>query len=110
MTAMIFIAGPLTDDPAVGLRRALDVHAAILDEGLAAFCPHLHHYADVVHPRTHDEWVNLGLEFVRRSDHVYRIEGESPGADAQVDYAIEQSIPVWLPAHGGLDEFLAALR
>ena len=108
MTALVYIAGPLGEGPAaeVNTTTAMLTMHKMMDHGLAVICPHLSLFAHRLIERPYEEWMALNLELVRRSDHVYRIPGESPGADREVAHAVECAIPVWMPEFGGLDQFL----
>jgi hypothetical protein len=64
--------------------------------GFAPLCPHLSHYAEEVHNVrfSHAEWIELDLEWVEASEAVYRLRGDSDGADQEVAHAEKCGIPV----------------
>lgn len=94
----IYIAGPYTKgDTAKNVRRAIyaaDYVTATL--GHVAFCPHLTHFWHFVIP--HDDinfWYKYDLEWLRCCDAILRLDGESHGADREVELAIELGLPVY---------------
>ncbi len=106
---MIYVAGPITKgDQFRNVADALDVGATMLQAGMVPFVPHLSCYWHVSHEQPYDVWLAYDLAVIERCDHLYRMPGESPGADREVAHARELGIPVWLPEHGPLDEFITA--
>jgi hypothetical protein len=61
---------------------------------------------------THDTWIECDLPWIAVADAVVRLPGESKGADAEVDYALANNVPVFLAEHLDLDrlEFEALRR
>jgi hypothetical protein len=62
--------------------------------GYAPICPHDSLLLDLIFPLPYGVWLAYSLELVRRCDVVYRMEGESPGADKEVAFAKKLGIPV----------------
>lgn len=94
----IYIAGPYTKgDVAQNVRLAIfeaDYVTSIL--GHVAFCPHLTHFWHLVIP--HDDinfWYKYDLEWLRCCDAILRLDGESHGADREVELAMELGLPVY---------------
>ena len=111
---VIFVAGPLSgisngkelpqEEQEQHVRRAVEAGIELLVVGYAPIIPHLSWYAD---PQTkYREWYDADLEFVKRSDAVLRLPGESNGADREVALADEWAIPVY----HSVAEVLAWLR
>lgn len=109
---LVYVAGPYTTPEPVGMnvKRAVEVGSRMLDAGLAPIVPHLSHYWHLADPHPYEAWLALDFEIIRRCDHVYRMPGVSPGADREVAFARDEcDIPVWLPEHGTLEQFIEAL-
>jgi hypothetical protein len=49
----------------------------------------------MAHPRPYEDWTKLDLEWVKVCDGLLRLEGESSGADAEIEFAKQLSIPVF---------------
>ena len=65
-----------------------------MDLGLAPFVPHLSHYSHRLRPRPYEDWMALDLAFVEVCDILWRLPGDSPGADREVAHARSRGIPV----------------
>lgn len=105
---LTFIAGPFSGDYG-NVRRAIEVHTALMDAGIPSICPHLTMFADLIAPRDYEQWLALSLAQVERCEWVYRIEGVSPGADREVAHADELGVRVWtetVRAGTALDRFI----
>lgn len=102
---LVYVAGPYSSDPVANTRRALDVGASLLDDNhCVPFVPHQSLIFDLVHPRPVADWYRIDLVILERCDAVYRLLGESTGADREVAHARRLGIPVfvetnpaWLP-------------
>jgi len=92
----VYVSGPYTADPVSCTARAIDVGQVLLHAGHAPFVPHLSHYWETLHHVNDCEfWMQIDLEWVRRSDVIIRIPGQSSGADREVELARELGIPVF---------------
>lgn len=92
---VVYIASPYTKgDKETNVRRQLCVSNTLMGMGFCPIAPLLTHYQHLLFPRTYEEWMKVDFEKVRRSDAVLRLEGESEGADREVDFARKHSIPV----------------
>jgi hypothetical protein len=49
---------------------------------------------DMAHPRPYTDWIAIDLEWVPACDVLLRLDGESSGADGEVAFALEWSVPV----------------
>ena len=96
---VVYIAGPLSARPG-GRTQIQNVHRAIkalhelADRGFAPLCPHLFHYADVQASRDYEEWMSIDFALLRKCDALFRLEGESSGADREVEQARLWEIPI----------------
>ena len=92
----IYIAGPYTiGDVGRNVANAVDVMHYLLDFGFIPYCPHLAHLAHLLNYRSYEDWLGLGMAWIKRCDALLRIEGESRGADAEVEFAESLGIPIY---------------
>jgi len=100
----VYVAGPLNSsgNVAANIRQAFHIATLLVDKGFAPFVPHTTHFWDMVYPRSETFWMMLDFEFLLLCDAVFRIPGESKGADAEVEFAMRNGIPVY----GTIDELI----
>lgn len=93
---MVYIAGPYSHpDPVLNTRTAIKAGMRVWDEGYGVpVIPHLTMLAHLVTPRPLEFWYEFDLALVARCDAVWRLPGESTGADNEVAFAEEHNIPV----------------
>ncbi len=92
----VYIASPYTKgDVAVNVKTQLDIANELIINGFAPFAPLYSHFQHMAHPRPYEDWIRLDLEWVKVCDCVLRLEGESTGADGEVDLAKKLNIPVF---------------
>lgn len=92
----VYIASPYTiGDVAVNVKLQLDTANKLMDLGFAPYVPLLTHFQHLVHPRPYGDWIKLDNEWVLVCDCVLRLGGESKGADAEVELAKKNHIPVY---------------
>lgn len=112
----IYIAGPISKGNLLhNIQQASEAFFTLMKAGCAPYCPHWSVFGGIqyrgmwfrppeeVHARaellprdtTHEGWVALCLEWVKVSDAVLRLPGESVGADQEVAYAEAMKIPVF---------------
>lgn len=51
-------------------------------------------------PYDYTIWIEMALEWLSRCDALIRMPGYSPGADTEVDFALNAGIPVFEEIHG----------
>jgi hypothetical protein len=92
----VYIASPYTiGDVAANVRFQIDIADKLMSKGYAPFVPLYSHFQHMIHPHPYTLWLIIDLEWVKVCDALLRLGGESAGADAEVDYAEEQNIPVF---------------
>lgn len=97
---MVYIAGPLETSGTVwgNVRHACSVADMVLRFGGTPFVPHLYTFWAFTTPasaiRGREEWMELCLDMVRRSNALYRIQGLSDGASREVELALELGLPI----------------
>jgi len=92
----VYIAGPYTQgDIAVNVSNAMDAAEEVLKMGHTPFIPHLMHFQHMLHHRNYDEWLNYGVEWLKKCDVVLRLPGLSFGSDFEVNVAQNRDMPVF---------------
>ena len=92
---LIYISGPISrGDMSANIRKAILAAERAVDLGHIPYVPHLSHLWDLISPHGHDYWMAVDREIVSRCDEVWRLPGESPGADEEVVLATELGITV----------------
>ena len=86
----VYVAGPFTGDELSNIRGALNVAEKLRQVGAYPFVPHAHYAMwHLVHPGEYEQWMAECLAWVERCDAIYRLPGDSPGADRELACAIE---------------------
>jgi len=95
---LVYLAGPYTlPDPVKNVNRAIDVADLLLNERVVIpHVPHLTHLWNERRPRQLQDWYDYDLVILARCDALLRLDGESKGADDEVQFAQEHHIPVFL--------------
>lgn len=92
----IYVAGPYTKpDPCINTREAILIGNALWNAGFAPFIPHLSHLWHTVTPQPYAMWLHYDLQWLTCCDALFRIPGESSGADKEVAFARDHNIPVF---------------
>jgi len=92
----VYIASPYTiGDCAINVRRQIDAANELMNNGFAPFVPLYSHFQHMIHPRPYQDWVDIDLVWVESCDALLRLDGESKGADGEVDHALKHNIPVF---------------
>lgn len=96
MRPRIYIAGPYTKpDPCINTHKAIVVANFLWSCGYAPFIPHLCHLWHTMTPKPYEEWTEYDFQFLDCCAAVFRMDGESEGADREVKFAQERGIPVY---------------
>lgn len=108
MSKLVYVAGPYTSpDPMHNTRAAIEVadHIhTVSEQFLVPIIPHLSAFWDLVHPHPYQHWLDYDLELLARCDVLYRMGGDSSGADHEVSVALKQ---LGLPVYYDLAELFA---
>lgn len=92
----IYIAAPYTKgDVAKNVRRAIEAAEAVVRKGHTPYIPHLSHFWHLVAPHPVDFWYAYDLEWLAVCDAVLRLDGESVGADREIEVAEYLGLPVY---------------
>ena len=94
---LVYVAGPYTrPDPVENTHRVIELASELVNEGLITpLVPHLTLLWHLVSPRPLDFWYEYDIATLARCDAVFRMEGESEGADREVKFAQEAGLPVF---------------
>lgn len=109
MRPLVYICGPYTHpDPVVNTRNAVEAGMRVWDEGLGVpLIPHLSMLTHLIDPRPVETWYQLDLRLLDHCGALWRLPGESAGADREVAYARARCIRV-LTTWEGLCELLGS--
>lgn len=92
----IYIAGPYTlGDVAQNVANAMWAADRIISLGHCPFIPHLFHFQHMAHQQSYEKWLALDLEYLRICDAILRLQGNSYGADIEINTAKDQGIPIF---------------
>lgn len=96
---LVYVAGPYTTpDPVANTRKSILLADAMYMESdgeLVPVIPHLSLVCDLVAPHSWEHWLAYDFKILSRCDCMLRIPGESPGADAEAEFAEMNGIPVF---------------
>jgi hypothetical protein len=97
----VYVAGPYSKgDVAENVRNAIYAGNNLRALGHTPFIPHLTHFWHFLLPHAIDYWYAYDMEWLEQCDAVFRIPGESHGADEEVKRAEELGKPVYYSYQG----------
>jgi hypothetical protein len=92
----VYIASPYTKgDVVVNVRDSFLIADRLVELGYAPYAPLYCHFWHFLSPKPYEVWTALDKEWVLRCDCLLRLPGESSGADAEVELAKDNLIPVF---------------
>ena len=92
----IYVAGPYTKgDVKKNVEQAIFFGDWIAAFGHTVFIPHLSYYWDKQIPHEWEFWMKQDFEWLKLCDAVFRIDGESRGANMEVEFARKLGKPVY---------------
>lgn len=95
----VYVAGPYSHgDIAENVSRAMSLGHALMDAGFTPYVPHLSHFMHLQRQRPYEDWTRHDLEWLAQCDVLVRLPGKSPGADTEVEVALERGLPVVIRA------------
>jgi hypothetical protein len=103
---IVYVAGPITTpNPMHNTSVAVRKGNALQRTGvMLPIVPHLTVLADMIDPHDYEWYMRYDLALIRRVDALYRLRGESSGADREVAHAKEIGKPVFFEGEKRLDE------
>jgi hypothetical protein len=94
-TLRVYVAGPYSKgDTAMNVREAIITGNNLRALGFTPFIPHFTFFWHLLVPHEIDYWYAYDMEWLEQCDAVFRLPGESTGADAEVARAVELGLPV----------------
>lgn len=93
----VYVAGPISSNVFEGVQRGSAAGRQLFLDGLAPFVPHFDAYWWLPDGNW-NAYLEYDLEFVSTCDAVYRLTGDSKGADLECRIAEELGIPVFYEA------------
>mgnify|MGYP003402588862 CR=1 FL=1 len=95
---LVYVAGPYSaptiNEIDENVRKAIKMGEQITKvENCIPFVPHLFHWWEKLHPHPYEFWLDLDLKMLEKCDILFRIEGKSKGADAELEFAKANNIP-----------------
>lgn len=96
MKPLVYVAGPVTSNPWGCVRQATDAYRFVRDCGAVPFLPQLSVLHEMVDPQPYEEWLAYDLDILAHCHALLRLPGESKGADAEVAWALEHDLDVFL--------------
>jgi|AntAceMinimDraft_4_1070372.scaffolds.fasta_scaffold08840_6 hypothetical protein len=92
----VFVSSPYTKgDMVKNLNDHFKISNKLIDLGFAPFVPLLYHYLEIHQIRDYDVWLDIDLEWLKQSDIMLRLPGESSGAEMEEKIANMSGIPVF---------------
>lgn len=93
----VYISGPLTSsgDPEDNVAISIEWQLKMIEDGLSPYNPMLTWHADPDCEVPHEDWMEVDLPWVEASEAVFRIPGESRGAEIECGYANDIGVPVY---------------
>ena len=90
----VYVAGPISTGVFDGLHRGVAAGRQLFLDGLAPFVPHFDAFF-FLPDGNWNAYLEYDLEYILTADAVYRLAGESKGADLECQKAEELGIPVF---------------
>jgi hypothetical protein len=105
MTELVYIAGPYTKGVwEYNLRNVIEAAEQVYNAGHVPFIPHtMTTLWALLYPKQKDAWLEIDLRVLEECDSLIRLDGDSEGAEVEVDFAQEHGITVY----ESIDEFLS---
>jgi nucleoside 2-deoxyribosyltransferase len=99
----VYIASPFTKgDKVENVNKQIEVASILIDHGACVIWPLASHFINKKFPKSYETWMQQDFELLGCCDVLLRLDGESEGADREVNYAIANNIDCFFD----LDELL----
>ena len=93
---IIYISGPFSNgDTILNIRKVCEVAEKIKEMGFLPYIPHLNLLWHMMFPKDYEYWLSMDEIWVVKCDGLYRVPGESLGADREVRVARQNNIPIF---------------
>ncbi len=93
----VYCAGPITKGSyPTNIRNGINAMKLLNDNGYVPFCPMLDTLYAITFPETtYEQYLDYDFQVIMRCDALFRIPGESKGADLEIEFAHSMGIPVF---------------
>jgi hypothetical protein len=92
----VYIAGPYSKgDTITNIAEAIKYGDSLIKLGAIPYIPHLTGFWHLICPHSINTWYDYDNEWLLVCDAVWRLEGESTGADNEVELAEKNNKPVF---------------
>ena len=98
----VYVAHPIGKDPLGNARLAFLFADELIRFGFVPILPDNPAW-HLVAPKSYEEWMSHDFDLIAGCQALFRMEGESPGADREVAFALEHDVQVYT----SLDEMVA---
>ncbi len=92
---LVYVAGPIGGNPFGCVRQAAAAWAILREAGCVPFLPQLSVLHEMVDPQSYETWLEYDFDVIRQCDALFRLPGQSPGADAEVEFAHSLGLSVF---------------
>lgn len=98
---LVYVAGPITGAEIRNTQDAVRVATRLRDgehgDGgvVVPHVPHLTVLWDMIDPASYERWLAHDFDVIEHCHALFRMPGESKGADREVEYATKLGIPVF---------------
>lgn len=95
---LVYVAGPITKPEVYGNVNAAvaEMRQLLADGYVVPFMPQLSVLAAMIAPDiSYEDWLAYDFDVIRRCQAVYRLHGESAGADREVHFADSIGVPTF---------------
>lgn len=98
MKPLVYLAGPITvPEPMENTHIALrEADVLLIDAVVLPFVPHLTCLWQMISPHSYEDWLAYDFDVIQHCDALYRLPGESRGADREVVFANNLGLPVFV--------------
>ncbi len=92
----IYIAGPYSrGDQVINTQNVIHAAEEIIARGHIPFVPHLTMLWHLISPHPPEFWYSYDFEWLKECDAIFRLGGESWGADREIDRAKELGLKIF---------------
>ena len=107
---LIYVAGPISKDPFGCVRVSNHAFSMLRDNGAIPFMPQWSVISEMVRGRDYEYWLEYDFDVIRRCDALFRLYGESPGADREVHFARSLGLPIFDEVHKPIPELIKWIK